>query len=120
MTDRTEITPAQVGGLAVELRPARLDEILDLRPDVLRHGLPREAAVFEGDADPAARHYGAFVGGRVVCCATPPARRWGGVPAWRLRVMAAAADARGQGIGQALMTFLEADVRAASAVRLLW
>src|SRR4051812_42717504 len=120
MTDRTAIARVLIGTLDVELRPAGLEEILDLRHDVLRHGLPRDAAVFEGDADPAARHYGAFVGGRVVCCVTLHVSRWEGETAWQLRGMATAADVRGQGIGRALMAFLEADVRAASAVRLLW
>lgn len=120
MTDTTGTSHAQIGGLAVELRPAALDEIIDLRHDVLRHGLPREAAVFEGDSDPAARHYGAFVGGQPVCCVTLHVSRWEGEPAWQLRGMATAADVRGRGIGRALMAFLEAEVRAASAVRLFW
>ena len=104
----------------VELRPARLEEVIDLRHDVLRHGLPRESAVFDGDAAPDSRHYGGFADGRAVCCATLHASTWEGAPAWQLRGMATADPFRGQGVGRALLGYLEADLRATAAVRLLW
>ncbi len=109
-----------VGGARVDLRPARLEEIVDLRHEVLRHGLPRSEAIFDGDDAPTSRHYGAFVDGRTACCATLHASRWEGEPAWQLRGMATDARLRSHGIGRAVMAMLEADVLATSPIHLLW
>jgi GNAT superfamily N-acetyltransferase len=111
---------ARIDGFDVDLRHARVEEVIDLRHVVLRRGLPREAAVFDRDADPGSRHYAAVTSGRVVCCATFHASEWEGEPAWQLRGMATAPDVRGRGIGHALMAFVETDLKAASAVRQLW
>src|SRR4051794_18383883 len=51
-TNPAQAATAHVGGLNVDLRRTALAEIIDLRHDVLRHGMPRSAAVFDGDADP--------------------------------------------------------------------
>ena len=109
-----------IDGHTVELRPARMEEVIDLRHVVLREGLPRSEAIFPGDELPTSRHYAAFHDGRTVCCVTLHASQWEGEPAWQLRGMATSDDFRGRGIGKTLMGMLEADVRANSPVHLLW
>jgi GNAT superfamily N-acetyltransferase len=104
-------------GEAVVLRVARLDEILPLRHRELRPGLPLEAAVFDGDTDASTRHFGAFVDGAAVACASLMARPWHGEPAWQLRGMATRADVVRHGLGSALLRFVEG---AAGDPPLLW
>lgn len=104
----------------IETRRAELTELVDLRHVVLRQGLPREAAVFDGDERPDTRHYGAFRDGRAVCCATLHASTWEGRPAWQLRGMATADGFRGRGIGRDILRLLEADLLRPGSVRLLW
>jgi GNAT superfamily N-acetyltransferase len=117
----------EVDGRRLAMRRVELADVIDLRHQVLREGLPREEAVFEGDAGPTARHYAAVelspgTGGRVrtVCCATFHLNAWAGETAWQLRGMATAPDLRGRGVGRALMEWAEQDLRQAAPVRLLW
>jgi GNAT superfamily N-acetyltransferase len=105
---------------AGRVRAAKLDEIVDLRYDVLRAGLPREAAIFDGDSAHTSRHYGAFVDGRNIGCATLHLNHWLDEPAWQLRGMATAPDFRSAGVGRELLSFLEADLLATHPVHLLW
>ena len=105
--------------MSQSIRRVALDEVIDLRHRVLREGLPREAAVFEGDSASDARHYGAFDHDRLIGCVTLHPSRWDGDPAWQLRGMAVADAHRSRGIGRRLLDFLEQDL-AGSPVRLLW
>lgn len=100
-------------------RRAELREVVDLRHAVLRQGLPREAAIFEGDEAETSRHYGAFLNGSAVGCATLHASTWEGEPAWQLRGMATDAAVRRRGVGRGLLTLLENDL-ADAPIRLLW
>jgi GNAT superfamily N-acetyltransferase len=106
------------------IRRATLENLIDLRHQVLREGLPREAAIFDGDRDPTSRHYGAFApdaaGERVVACASMLLNQWLDEPAWQLRGMATTPDFRGKGLGRAIVAFIESDIRQAQSVRLLW
>ena len=105
---------------SLDFRRARLEEIIDLRHLILRQGLPREAAIFSGDELPDSRHYGAFLETQAVGCATLHASRWDLEPAWQLRGMAVAQRLTCQGVGKAILSFLEADLLATTPVRLLW
>jgi GNAT superfamily N-acetyltransferase len=105
---------------ATVIRPASFDEIVALRYEVLRAGLPPEAAVFPGDHEPTSRHYGTFVDGRNVGCATLHLNQWLDEPAWQLRGMATAPDFRGSGIGRTILQFIEKDLLAHHTVHLLW
>jgi GNAT superfamily N-acetyltransferase len=117
----TYISHLEVEGVPLDLRRARVEELIDLRHDVLRHGLPRESAMFEGDAAPTTRHYGAFDGGTAVGCATLMLNQWEGEPAWQVRGMATDARFRSRGLGAALLRMAEAEVvEERSPVRLLW
>jgi GNAT superfamily N-acetyltransferase len=105
----------------VVARRATVAEIFQLRRDVLRAGLPVEAAQFPGDDLPATIHVGAFApDGRNVGCATGTLNHWEGRPAWQLRGMAVAPDWQRRGVGQRVLAELERLVREQSDVRLLW
>lgn len=111
-----------INGTPLVLRPCRADEVIDVRHAVLRQGLPRRAAVFEGDDAPTSRHYAALVDGVAVCCATLHAVPWEGEPAWQLRGMASAPEFRGKGVGRELMALIESDLLSGGPAvpRLLW
>jgi GNAT superfamily N-acetyltransferase len=102
------------------IRRATFEEIVDLRHAVLRAGLPREMAWFEGDGEPSTRHYGAFLDGRNVGCATLHLNHWLDEPAWQLRGMAVAPDQQSTGLGRAILAFVEDDVKTNHTVRLMW
>lgn len=95
------------------------DEIVDLRHVVLRDGLPRTEAIFPGDESSDARHYGAFENERLVGCVTLHVSEWERNPAWQLRGMAVAADARTLGVGRAMIEFIERDLVYAP-IRQMW
>jgi len=93
---------------AAETRP--------LRRRVLRPGQRFEKTLYPGDEAPATAHLGAFAGARLVGIASlyaeprpgtdPPGRTW------RLRGMATAPEARGQGHGRDLLAACVAHVGA--------
>lgn len=105
----------------VRLRDAAAGEVVDLRHRVLRAGLPRDSAIFEGDDRPGARHVVAVADGRIVGCVTVHPSTWDGSPAWQLRGMATEATLQRAGVGRAMLAYLERrlldDV---SPVRQLW
>jgi GNAT superfamily N-acetyltransferase len=106
----------------LELRRASLEEILALRHAVLRPGLPLHTAHFDGDDEPATRHFGAFrrATGDVVACVSCMRRPHGGADAWQIRGMATRDDLAGRGIGRALLAFTLGALRAEDGPRLLW
>ena len=101
MSERTKII----------IRAAKTDELIDLRHTILRAGLPRQTAYFEGDDEPTTRHIVAETDGKIVGCATILHRAWNGEPAWQLRGMAVADGLRGAGIGTMLLAENERIVR---------
>lgn len=110
----------QIVGQPLVLRRAGIDELIDLRHVVLRAGLPRDSAFFSGDDVPSSRHYGAFIPGAAVACATVHRNSWQHQPAWQLRGMATAPAVRGGGVGRAILQFLEDDLRHGAQVLPLW
>lgn len=106
-------------GVRIERVP--VDRIIDLRHAVLRQGLPREAAVFEGDQGPDAMHWAAIdESDRVVGCATLHPSAWEGEPAWQLRGMAVAKGVRSQGVGGRLVAALLEWVGSQTPGRVVW
>jgi GNAT superfamily N-acetyltransferase len=91
------------------IRLATIDEIVDLRWRILRAGLPRETADFDGDREPGTVHVGAFLPdtGENVGCASFMRRAWQDQPAWQLRGMAVRDDHQGKGIGARMIAFAE-------------
>ena len=106
--------------MPLSIRRAALEEIIDLRHVMLRQGMPRSAAIFEGDARPDSRHYTALMEDRVVGCATFHLNQWENQPAWQLRGMAVLGDLGRRGIGRALLAFAEWDILAGESVHLMW
>ncbi|MGH7176027.1 MAG: GNAT family N-acetyltransferase [Tepidisphaeraceae bacterium] len=102
------------------LRRAIADEVVDLRWRVLRAGLARELAVFEGDDEPTTRHIVAEIDGKIVGCATVLQRPWNGRPAWQVRGMAVEPELRGSGIGAKLLDKIDQIVRTEGHSTQLW
>jgi GNAT superfamily N-acetyltransferase len=98
-----------------------LSQVVDLRHEVLRAGLARETAVFDGDDEPATAHFAAVRGGIVVGCVTIMRRPHEGRDAWQLRGMAVAPDLQRGGVGARLLRAAEDHVRhAPDAPRQMW
>ena len=103
------------------LRRATLAEILPLRHAVLRPGLPREAAAFEGDDEATTRHFGAFTpSGEVVGCLSLVRRPWRGAEAHQLRGMATDPAHARSGVGRALLAHALAAVEAETGIAVVW
>jgi GNAT superfamily N-acetyltransferase len=99
---------------AIETRPIRATETLDLRHRILR---PHDPVILPtpGDTKPGALHIGCFVNGRLVGVGSlvPQPRDHAAQPtSWCVRGMAVLADARGIGAGgmilQALIDYASA------------
>ena len=104
----------------MEIRFASLEEILLLRQAVIIAGTGRDSPYFAGDHDVATRHVGAFEKDLCVGCATFLRSEWEGQPAWQLRGMATSLEWRGRGVGRALLSFAENELRYESGVHVLW
>src|SRR4051812_35362815 len=96
---------------AIAIRAAQTDELIDLRHAILRAGLPREPAYFDGDDEPTTHHLVAELNGKIVACATVLRRPWRDQPAWQLRGMAVVHELPGHGIGAMLLDEIERFVR---------
>src|SRR5215204_2420097 len=92
---------------SIIIRRGNTEEIIDLRHEILRTGLPRESAYFKGDDEPTTIHVVAELDGKIVGCATMLQRRWEQQSAWQLRGMAVAPSLRKTGIGSKLLTEIE-------------
>lgn len=103
------------------VRPVSPAAVIDLRHRVLRAGLPRESAIFDGDAEPTTLHLAAFDdAAAVVGCVTILHRPRDAAPAWQLRGMAVAPDLQRAGVGGALLRQVDAIVAASDFSRTLW
>ncbi|HEX2042482.1 MAG TPA: GNAT family N-acetyltransferase [Acidimicrobiales bacterium] len=89
---------------AAQVRPVGAGDVRPLRHSILRPGRPWEETAFPGDADPDTVHLAAFDGDRLIGIASLYREpRPGEADGWRLRGMATAVEARGQGAGRALL-----------------
>jgi GNAT superfamily N-acetyltransferase len=104
----------------VVIRPAALEEILELRDETIIQGTGRSTPEFPGDRQKTTIHMGAFDAGRNVGCATFLQSSWEGEPAWQLRGMATAPDVRGMGVGAALLREAERVLIDRGPIRTLW
>jgi predicted GNAT family N-acyltransferase len=104
----------------VEIQRTRVDRIIDLRHQVLRQGLPRQAAWFEGDDHTEAMHVGAYDGQKLIGCATLHPSTWEDQPAWQLRGMAVAEECRRAGVGRRLLEFIDSQIAQNPSRRVLW
>jgi GNAT superfamily N-acetyltransferase len=90
----------------VEIRPAGLADVRELRHRVLRPHQRPEELVYEADDAPDSLHLGAFEDGALVAIASitrepPPGST--DPASWRVRGMATLPEARGRGIGSELL-----------------
>lgn len=107
----------------IDIRRALAAELVDLRHAVLRQGLHRQTAVFDGDEEPDTLHLVAVTpAGAVVGCATLLLRPYPqtGEPGRQLRGMAVLPELRSRGIGRRLLDEGERVLRDRPGPRLLW
>ena len=108
-------------GAMIHVRRAEPTEVIDLRHQVLRAGLPRETAVFPGDSAPGTVHVVALDNDDVVGCATMIPSAWEGQRAWQLRGMAVAPPVQRTGVGGLMLKELQRIAQhGAGDVRLMW
>jgi GNAT superfamily N-acetyltransferase len=94
-----------IGEIVIRAVPAA--EIIDLRHQVLRQGLPRNTAIFPGDEEPGAIHLAAFSGDTLIGCATLHRNSFDHQAAYQLRGMAVAPSHQRHGIGALLLAEAE-------------
>lgn len=100
---------------------AKPQDVIDLRHRILRAGLPRDTAIFEGDAEPTTIHLIAQDdSSAAVGCVTILQRPWNDSPAWQLRGMAVEWSRQRGGVGSKLISEVERIVRSDSYSKLLW
>jgi GNAT superfamily N-acetyltransferase len=104
----------------VIIRRGNTEEIIDLRHQILRSGLPRELAYFDGDDEPTTLHVVTEIDGQIVGCATILQRPWQDKPAWQLRGMAVAKSMQGAGVGTKLLLEVEQLARSLDYSNQLW
>ena len=105
----------------IHVRQAEPNEVIDLRHQVLRAGLPRETAVFPGDSTPGTVHVVALDNDDIVGCATMIPSAWEGQRAWQLRGMAVAPPVQRTGVGGLMLKELQRIAQhGAGDVRLMW
>lgn len=103
----------------IHFRRATAGELLDLRHTVLRAGLPRESAIFDGDELPETFHIAATEGEKIIGCATVLQNSFGGEPACQLRGMAVDPAHQRSGIGRTLLRAIEL-VAKSRGKKLIW
>ena len=105
----------------MQLRIVDPTAVVDLRHRVLRAGMPRDAAIFEGDSEVGTVHLAAFDDWDVlIACVTILHRGWQTQPAWQLRGMAVDQAHQGRGIGRMLLCEIDRLVLCDSHSNLLW
>jgi len=104
----------------IQIREARVEEIIDLRWRTLRTGLPREMASFPGDHEPTTHHFAAIDGNDIIGCASFMQSPWENKPAWQLRGMAVSEGLRGAGIGTRMLEYAEQILACEGFSRQLW
>jgi GNAT superfamily N-acetyltransferase len=104
----------------VSITVVPVDSIVDLRWRVLRAGLARETALFDGDREAETRHFAASADGAMIGCCTILQRPWQDQPAWQLRGMAIEPAWQGRGVGQKLLAEVDRYVLAHPHSLHLW
>jgi N-acetylglutamate synthase-like GNAT family acetyltransferase len=103
----------------IQIERVDVEEIVDLRYDVLRAGLPRDAAYFPGDRDATTVHLAVRNDGKIIACATVLVNQWEGERACQLRGMAVDPAWQGKSIGRKLLDEVHR-TGINSGVRILW
>ncbi len=104
----------------MEIRFAAIAEILALRQEVIIAGTDRDSPYFDGDNAEDTLHVAVFESGHCIACATLLKSEWQRKPAWQLRGMAVAPHRQGQGLGRALLEFIQDQMPRQSQTVGLW
>ena len=88
-----------------DFRQVTAGDVVDLRHRILRAGLPRDSAVFEGDELSTTLHVGASIDGEMVTCLTLMLSKYEAQAAWQLRGMATDERWRNSGMGRSLVKY---------------
>jgi len=83
---------------------ATLEDVIQLRHQVLRKGRPIETASFFEDQFKSTLHFGIFnEQNKIICCLTITPNFYKGIDAWQLRGMATDYEVQGKGLGSLLV-----------------
>lgn len=104
----------------VVIRPANIEDIIQLRHDVLIVGTDRASPEFDGDPDESTRHFGAFINEEIVSCLSWMRSEFESQPAWQLRGMATQLNFRGTGVGRELLDYSESQIASESGIMQFW
>jgi predicted GNAT family N-acyltransferase len=107
-------------GSILRVEQVEVGRLIDLRHRVLRAGLPRESAQFEGDLEPTAMHFAAIQEGSVVGCCTLIQRPWMKLIAWQLRGMAVDKTLQRGGVGSMLLRAVDESKTVREYSNVLW
>ncbi len=100
-----------------------VENILSLRHEILRPGLPFETAMFEGDTDLRNFHFASVFlqkGPGPVCCVSYFKNEYNSYPAFQLRGMATKKEYQGKKFGRTLMLFAETFITRETGINLFW
>lgn len=104
----------------IKYKLVSIDEIIQLRHDILIVGTDRISPVFDCDHDDSTRHFGAFTHNRNICCLSWMKSEFESKPAMQLRGMATHQDYRGTGVGRALLEYSEQHIAHESNIKQFW
>ena len=100
-----------------------VEKIIPLRHEILRPGLPLEAASFDGDDEGSTYHFAAFAegyGSEPVCCVSYMNVAHQGRDAYQLRGMATKVVLQGCGLGKAVTEYAERIIEQETGIKQLW
>ena len=111
----------------IEIRRVGVEKILDLRHRILRAGLPRESARFEGDEAETTLHFAAVMvepsgqaRRQAVGCLSLMLNSFLAETAWQLRGMAVEEAHQGRGLGRELLAHAEEAAASENDAGWLW
>lgn len=104
----------------IKCRKVACAEILGLRADELRSGMPPESARFPEDELPGTLHFGGYIRDELVCCLTLIEHKDTIIPTWQLRGMATRKNMQRKGAGRTLLQFAEWYLRNRKTKLCIW
>jgi len=104
----------------ITCRQTDIEEIIDLRQEIIIKGTGRDSPYFDGDHDATTLHFGAFNDQKNVGCLTYMLNSCQEKPARQLRGMASAAELQGGGVGKLLLQTAESFIKQNSDIKQLW
>src|SRR6185436_17137855 len=100
-----------------------VEDIIPLRHEILRPGMPVTSAHFDGDRDAMTYHFATYIKEypeEPICCVSYMYTQYGTEAAYQLRGMATTKHYQKQGIGKQLTDFAEQYIREGRNIHLFW